>query len=84
LSCASEVSLSSTFGASVPASRAAAGLIGRDLDLPGEIEHVVRELAAQDCRRIGFLRRDEGLGLVEHASQRIQRDFEGGERGLRH
>src|ERR1700722_17762836 len=99
LSCASEVSLSSTFGASVPASRAAprrawsgaapakpraaaAGLIGRDLDLPGEVEHVWRELGVQERRGIGFLCCDEGFGLVEHASQRIQHDLEGGERGL--
>ena len=64
--------------------RAVLGLVGRDLDLAGEREHVGREPRVEQHRGIDLLGGGEGRALVEIGRERVKTDFENRQRGSRH
>ena len=58
------------------------GMVAGNLHLAEKREHVGREPRTEQHRRIDFLRRGKGRGLVEHARQRIEADLEDRQGGL--
>ena len=63
---------------------AALGVIGRDLNLADEREHVRREPVAEQHRGLDFALRGIGFGLVQDGGEGVQHLEKGRNRGLIH